>query len=324
MANPIEKAEQAIAEMEKQHQSATAPGTPPQGEPPVEPQPTKPTPPQPSTPEPPVGQVTPKPEEDGSYYQRWKTLEGILRTKDARIDQLTEQNNALVSRLDALLEKINQAPAPTPPADTSQTGLEGHLEDLIEEFGDKMIGAMRKVSQTTFGGKIAELEAKIASLEPLVKKVESVETRQAVSEQDKFLIRLESAVPGYSGIMASDAFREWARTNKVPVIGKTFAQVFDEANDAWDFDTMVGVFKAFEEFSKPPAPAPDPREGLVTPGSSGTSSAPTPTPQPKIWKISEINEFYRKATRGEVSDEEYTRISREIDEANLRGLVSPG
>lgn len=274
-----------------------------------------------TTPEPPRQEEQPK----DDYYQRWKSLEGIVKSKDTQLHQMIEQNTSLMQRVESLINATNQAPAPL--ADSS-TDLKSHLGALYEKFGDDMIDAMSVVSQATTGKDMEAMKAYVTRLEQRLESLDAtatrVEEKQNTSDSAQFMADLLRVVPDFQQLLSSQRFVEWAERTEVPYSDMTFKDLYIKSNADWNFKGIVGVFTAFKEQDKAPAPIVDPRLAQITPNSAGSAPAPLESGGQKVWTETEIDAFYQNATRGKYSDAEYTRIEREIDNANRMGLVSPG
>jgi hypothetical protein len=266
----------------------------------------------------PPAQTTPA---DDDFRQKYFALQGMFKGQQRQIEQMTEQHNQL-------LKQVNQKQAAP---STSPESHHAHLEGLVEEFGQPMLEAIKQITMATFGDKISAIEQKLNSINSLSQEVETFKERQTQSDSEQFMGKLSARMPDWQEVYHSEKFTEWKDSVVEPYTARTFGDLFEEANQKWNADSMIGIFNAFKAAGVPnnnrqpqqkqSVGAQDPRESLVTPGSQGTAgTAPSPT-QPKVWTSAEVDTAYDNMRRGKYSPEEAARVEREIYEANAQGRI---
>lgn len=296
--SPIERAEQELAALQS---AATAePAT--QQQPSVEPETQQ------QTPAPQVEQ----PKDD--YYQKWKSLDGMLRKKDEQISQLVAQNSELLDRFSQLAEQ--QA------AQQAQASTSASVDELAAEYGADTIEAIKKVLAMSAEREIAELKAQVANLSGVANSVQHLAEDHGRTKSELFQAELTSKVPEWRTMRGSQEWSRWLDSNTDEITGLSYRDIFDTANSEWNMGPMVALFNRFKAATAAPAPQVDPRAHLVTPGGSGVG-APAAS-QPKIWRESEVMAAYDAARRGTYPGEQWDAIERDITLANMEGRIVPG
>jgi hypothetical protein len=257
-------------------------------------------------------------ENSQTYKQRWAALQGTLNAERQKVETLTNQVNLLMQQVHQLRDAGN-----TLSANATQGEIADHLSSLATEFGDDFAKALQSVVR----GEIASIiDQRIKPVEEQVGQV-AHDTEQA--RRDRFNAELESMAPGWRATWASSEFQHWLDTTTERFSGKTFRDLFGDANRDWDTPRIAGFFTTFNEATgkatsnkDDAAQSDDPRRKLVTPGRS-SASQPSPTNQPKIWTMAEVNAFYRSCQRGDYQgrEAEAVKIEAEIDRANAEGRI---
>ncbi len=309
--NPIERAEQQLKALES---AIAAPPAEPQ--PPNEPAqqqtiaPQEPTPPA----TPPVEQPPAAPQQDPQidFYQKWRTLDGMLKKKDERIEELGNQNKELLSQLTELASAVRQQQAHTAaPADS--------LAPLVERFGQDTVDAINKVTATQYGTIIKEQAQQLADLraqmEALTGETSKVVRDVTSNKALTFQSALAEKVPDWRAILHSDRFHYWLDAKTDDLTGQTYRALYDLANTSFNLGTMVTIFNRFKSENQPVAPVPDAREAMITPG--GAPAGTPATPAAKIWTQAEIMQAYTNQRRGLYTPEQWAQIEHDMDMAAL-------
>lgn len=243
-------------------------------------------------------------EDAAKWEQRYRSLDGMIQARDRQIEQLHQ-----------LLAGMQQAPKAEQPADAPQpkSSLVGKEDE--EAFGSDLIDLARRISREESGAYIAKLEGQLAQMQ---ERLQGVAQTTAVTVQDRFEQQLARAVPDWKKIDADPAFITWLQANP------TRNRVFTEAAQSQD---VAGVAYFFEEFGGKSAPAEerqktDPRlEKQLAPGKSKSVPTAAKSPQDKKqWTRSEIAQFYAEG-RKQYSPEEYTKVERDLFNAQKEGRV---
>ena len=301
--SPIARAEQQLKELE----AAVAAAPPAPAEPPAASvEPAAPAPP--ATP-PVSGEPPATPQQDG-YYQRWKTLDGMLKKKDEQINQLLTQNQELLAKVSELVATRQEPAAPMSPQEDVQTV----LAELAQQYGPDTVGVVDRITDLKNAGmmrRIEQLNAQLESVTGLADSVNSLGQRQAKSDLEIFQAKLTEQVADWRKIIALPAWEQWLDENTDALSGRSYAEVFDEANSTWSLKPMVFLFNQFKAASAPAAPSPDPREGMVTPGSQPVGAAGA-APPAKVWTVAEVEKAYDNARRGVYTPEQWQAIDYDI------------
>jgi hypothetical protein len=304
----------------------------------TQPTPTQAAPPVDGPPAPPAA-----PSELEDLRAQLKKLDQELRTwrgrYEAELPRERETRQALEARVQELQAEIgpkrDDAPGYTAP---SQEELDTYGKDLFD-IAERLI--MPKVASM-----LADAEKR------LVSKIESVTydvgaTKQEVAKTafDRFKDRLTERVPNWTEIDSSAGFTEWldevdplyavprrngltasVQAHNDEVTARFFTAYLNQQGAGGSRGTTAAA-PAPVVGTEPSAAAPQPASGpkledFAAPGKPTSSQASDPAqPGPKIWKVSEIQDFYREVGRGAYRDrgEEKTRIEREIATAQKEG-----
>lgn len=260
--------------------------------------------------QPPAAQPPQEDYNSETYKARWETSQGIIRSQSEQLKQVMDQNRQLLDKLETFIAE-RQTPAAAP-----QTQADYDRDSLVNEFGSEMVDAMEKAAEAKWANRVARLEERLSGLEPLSEQVSQVASKQTQNESESFKMRLSGVVPGWEQIMKSPQFVNWATGNRETFSGKTYAELFDAANNSWNLNGIVAVFNAFTggtpqtQQAPPPTPSPDPRMAHVAPGRTGGGSTPDSSQQP----VAVSEQAYLKACddyrRGSITDADYAKIER--------------
>lgn len=303
--SPIERAEQELRAIESQF--AAEPSQQPDQQAPQQ-QPEFQAPQQSQQSQPPAEQKT------DDYYQRWKSLDGMLRKKDEQISQLMQSNTELMQKFETLLQRpAEQQPEPK-------------MEEFSSQYGEDTVDAIVKVAMSMFGNRLAALEERVNELAGVAGTVNTLAADQRTTKQEAFRNGLRAQVSDFEQIIETQEWDTWLLNTTDEISGLSYKQLFDAANDGWNMGTMVALFNRFKA-TKPAAPIQqhDPRAGLVAPGGGSSSSAPTSGVDPNgTWTESEIMQAYENHRRGMYTADHWAKIDSEIMKAYAENRVIVG
>jgi hypothetical protein len=254
---------------------------------------------------------------------KYKSFFGSYGPLKKKVEQLEEQNQLLMQRLEQMPAPGKPGEGNTLPSDASQAQLVEHLKTLSEDFGEEFLPAMRTLIKSEASDLFSEL------IKPVESQVSQSHQQSEQARRENFMASLTAAVPDWQEIWNSPEFDAWLDVNKDRFTGRTYADLLVEANNKWDLAVVAEFFKEFKkatgkEAQQQDSGKEDPRAGLVSPGDSNASSSTPPAkPQEKIWKIEEVNKFYRDVQMGKYADnpEELARIDQAILQANAEGRI---
>lgn len=320
MALPKNVQRQLDAAEALQAQAAQAPGVevvsdPSQLPAPVAAAPAPEAPPAPA-PEPPP--PAPAPASTENWENRYRSLKGRVDTEmpalqarekvlTAQVERLTEQVLALTKAATAAPEK----PA-VDPRDAQQFG-----EDMVEMVQRNARHAYETIKSelTSIAGK---LESRVAALE---ERVVGVAKKTEQTLEDTFYSSLESQVPDWKAINASQQWLQWLGEID-PVYGLPRQAALDVAFQRQDSARVVNIFKQFKAATaKKPAPSLESQVAPAT-GSGGQPSTATPAPKPML-NQKFVNTFYTDVAKGRYvgREAEQQRIENEINLAAREGRI---
>lgn len=193
-----------------------------------------------------------------TWKQRYQTLNGKY---NAEIPRLQDQVSRLLEQLEAAQTKAQEA---TQQASTTQTkDLTTALEELREEYGDRMFDAIRAIAR-------AESE----EVAKPVREVAESTTKQV--NQISFYSGLDQSAPGWRQLNEDTAFNAWLRTPD-PVTGIDYHTVLMSHFERGDVAKTAAVFNYYAQ-SKSAAQKQKPDrtaelEQLVTPKKTGGGTA---------------------------------------------------
>lgn len=282
----------------------------PEPEPVVEPEPVLEQEPEPE----PQPEPT-KTSDDETWERRYKTLQGMFNAETARnkaeVADLKDQLKQVLSELKE--SKV----APTEPQRSLVTDKD------VEDFGGDLVDLIGRKAADVVNAQMSRLEAENARLR---EELGSVSEQQGEARRDTYFSNLERLVPDYRELNVDPDFLEWlAEVDNLS--GQPRQNFLNNAFESYDVDRTAILFNSFKELTATPAQpkiAPKELQRQVAPGTSKASSVATTNANERIWKMSEIDRFYRDVARGTYkgNDAEQARIEAEIDQAVLEGRLS--
>lgn len=282
--------------------AALAPEAPP------EPPPTPPAP-APTAPEPaPVLAEQP-------WEQRYRTLQGVFNSQQASFQ-------AQITDLQAQLAAKPKTPEPAAPTPSTMTAKD------TEDFGADLLDVIKRQAAEMVTPIQAKLDEALAANQALRDQLGGVETRQNVSEGERFMSAISAALPNWEVQNHDAGFLGWLAEID-PLTGVSRQTYMDDATSTHNVARTVALFKAFPGYAAlaapasepapaapavptPPAPAPS-----VTPSSSRNDTPPLTPPAEPTWSMAAIEKFYADCGRGMYrgNEAEQTRIENEINAA---------
>lgn len=277
-----------------------------------------------------LAEEEPQAEEDPnseSYKQKWKSLDGMLRSRDEQIKVLNQQIDLLSQRLEmaeSQAQKQTDEDGIAVPQAATKEELHNHLQSLAEEYGEEFTSILSKA--------IREEAAKIVeeNLAPIKEQVTETAKDSETVRRERFEDTLTDAVPDWRQIYGTQEFKSYLGDQVEQFSGKTYAELFVEANNAWDMDRIVRFFNTYKQATgkaqKKTQRSADPREKLLSPGQTNSSAATRTTEvegDAKIWSWAEAKQFYKDVQTGKYRgrEQEAAQIDRDISMANREGRI---
>lgn len=225
----------------------------------------------------------PKPVED--WQQKYKSLDGVIRSRDARLAQVTgelEQVKKELQRISA--EKAKPVEAAIPESDNAED---------VAAFGEDLRDFIRRTSSRSSSLAMAPFEARVKALE---QRMEGTDGAVARGAENTFFMLLAKEVPDWDAINASDEFLAWL-SEADPVYGVPRQAALKLAQDNQDVGRVARIFNTFKEGRVPPvAPKHDSLSKQAAPRAA--ASAPPQGPDTSIITQAEVQAFYKDVAQG--------------------------
>lgn len=232
---------------------------------------------------------------------KYKTLAGIVRSKDDEIRRLQE----LIANFDNALN--------TTQVQTNQTSPANEQKD-IDDFGADLVAMVKRyVSQG-----VSNIEQRLIRLEQAISQTTNVVQE---TQKERFERRLTDLVPDWREIDVDPDFATWLQSNRARVdLVRQYMAAYDADGVAEMFLQYKALHAKLNSDAQQPTPAkPKPDlERKVAPA-KGRTSTPTVQPEKKVWTRSEIAEVYRNQRRYDAKT--FAELEREIANAQREGRV---
>lgn len=270
-----------------------------------------------------IQETTTQPQED--YFQKWKESEKRfnnykgstdLTIRDLRSDLASAKGkyaNLQLSLSDALkrITELESKSASSVFTDEDKDILGESAVDSISKGVDKMLESKLKPLQD-------EVDR---SRKALAEKELQEAKNLARTSYDKFISRLEKAVPDFEDVNVSPGFISYMKGID-ELSGYPREYLFKKAEEALDVSRIAGFFKEFKDMTQEKK---NPLEAAITPTGTSSSSAPTKSDNETQITRKFIEDFYNEFSRGKFKGkkgrEEAARIEDMIDRAVMSGQV---
>lgn len=289
-----------------------------------------PTSAEPATPSAPPAE--PKTDELAQLEQRYKSLQGMWQSANARLQKAEAQNAELAEKLELAIKKLETVEPGKPAEQTSSLV----TDKDAEAFGTDLIDLARRVAKEQFGeerkqmlGTIEELKQRLVAQD---QKLGSVAQTQADSAQDRFYNELDTKLAAWEQIQATPECQQWLQS-RVPGTRYTWNQALISAAQEFDSARALEVFETFLTLNPkldPRKPAPAPQQSnkaelqrQVAPSKSAAATA-TPTGK-KVYSAAEFNAEMNKviALGKQRQYDDATALENELNAALAEGRVTP-
>jgi len=232
---------------------------------------------------------------------KYKTLAGIVRSKDDEIRRLQE-----------LIANFNDALSTTQ-AQTNKTVSADEQKD-IDDFGADLVAMVKRYVSRG----VSDIEQRLVRLEQAISQTTNVVQE---TQKERFERRLTELVPDWREIDVDPDFATWLQSNRARV------DLVRQYMAAYDADGVAEIFLQYKalhaklnsDAQQPTLAKPKPDlERKVAPA-KGRTSTPTVQPEKKVWTRSEIAEVYRNQRRYDAKT--FAELEREIANAQREGRV---
>lgn len=263
---------------------------------------------------------SPVQQDEATWEHKYKTLQGIHRSKMARADDtiqsLTDELNQLKNRLDTL--ETNSPKAQAGP--TTSTKLLN--DDEIEDYGEDLISVIKRAAREELLAEFESIKQENRQLKELVGGVTSTVRNNAKKD---LYSQLGKAVPNWKELNHSEEFLYWLEQPDA-YSGEQRQNLLTQAFEKGDVSRVINFFNGFineQDAVQQQEPSPVTRKpavnmsDMVAPGKPryDTAVAQTGTHRDeRVWTQNEIQDFYDKSRKGfyRTRPEEKARIESEI------------
>jgi len=235
---------------------------------------------------------------DAAEHKR-RTMDGIVRSKDERIDELRD----IIANISAQQKQVEQKPAePEAPV--------GYSQGDVDTFGADMVDLIQRVARDVSRETLKELKATVEGMQG---SLQNVSKQAALSAEEVFQNKLNTVSPGWEKIDGDEKFIEWLKQS--PTRNNIFADSV-RSLDAVGVSDVMNQYRALHTAAADSEKqANDARqrelEAQVTPSKSRKSASPQKSQaEDKIWARSEIQQVY--AEKKKYTPEEFAALEREI------------
>lgn len=252
-------------------------------------------------------------QDDDAYWKhKYKSLDGIVRQRDQRIEQL---GDIIANMQQSIAAMQNQAPANQAPA-TPEPAVS---KEDVDTFGPDLIDLIRRVFKDEAKSLEAHLKQQFSGFESKMAKVESSVKESA---QEKFESYLDKNAPGWRQVDSDPEFLEWIKASKVRHQQLAMSvQSMDAVAAAELFNMYTQMHKQVQaEQAAPRENKQRELEKQLAPGKSRqVGQDHRQAGDKKQWTSSEIARAY--AQRKSYSKQDWARQEREIAQAQAEGRV---
>lgn len=247
-------------------------------------------------------------EEAKKWEQRYKSLNGMIESRDRQIQQLHDLIAGMQQHSQQGSQPKEEGSAP-----------ESYITDEdTKMFGSDMVDMARRAAREEGRAMLAELQKELNSFK---QELQGVSKTAQKSVHETFQTKLANTVPNWREIDTDPEFIEWLRSTPARM------QVFSQSVQQQD---VQGTAYFYDEFSKlkgkqtaeAEAPKQKKRQQLetqVAPGKSKGTAPDTQAGDKKIWTRSEIAATY--SNRKGLDSGEFAKLEREIAQAQREGRV---
>lgn len=242
----------------------------------------------------PAPQTTPQPEGDEKWEARYKTLHGkynaevprlhaAIKERDAKLNSLTEEVEALKTQMKTPKESLIKP-------------------EEVSEYGEPLVDLMRRAARE-------EVAAKDSEIAELKRKLDQVHVATTETREVGFYDKLAAMVPDWSTVNDDPAFHDWLGEFD-ELAGTQRQALLAAAEEKRDADRVARFFNAFKRVQQDKTAEADASlASQVTPVGTRVN---TPPVGKKIWTRAEIADSYSRIRRGEVDDDKAAAIDSEI------------
>lgn len=265
-----------------------------------------------------------------TYEQRWRSLQGMYNADTTRLRSENNQLNQRVSQLEQLISSLGAPQQAQTPAQAAAAKL--ITDQDVEDYGDS-IDIMRKAAREELSSRdreLAELRQMVLQMQTnVVPKVDSVVQRQALTAENQFWSELSAEVPDWREVNADQNFQSWL-LEVDPLSGNNRQVYLDAAQGQLDSRRVAGFFKTWQSMNSGSVAqqtrnaAATQLERQIAPGRGRSSTSATTGSNDKTYSRADVAAFFDDVRKGVYrgKEQERDRIERDIFAAQRDGRIT--
>lgn len=265
-----------------------------------------------------------------TYEQRWRSLQGMYNADTTRLRSENNQLNQRVSQLEQLISSLGAPQQAQTPAQAAAAKL--ITDQDVEDYGDS-IDIMRKAAREELASRdreLADLKQMVLQMQTnVVPKVDSVVQRQALTAENQFWSELSAEVPDWREVNADQNFQSWL-LEVDPLSGNNRQVYLDAAQGQLDSRRVAGFFKTWQSMNSGSVAqqtrnaAATQLERQIAPGRGRSSTSATTGSNDKTYSRADVAAFFDDVRKGVYrgKEQERDRIERDIFAAQRDGRIT--
>lgn len=242
-----------------------------------------------------------------AWEQKYKVIANKYSAEIPRYAQEVRSLKEKIAGLESKIEELKATPA-------QQAPVQKVKPEEVEEYGEKFYDFVKRAASEVVPN------APTGDVDKLKESVEEVAKQQRQIARTRFFEELGRLAPQWEQQNTDSEFLEWLNGLDA-YTGRPRQDLFDGAYGDLDAWRVANFFNAFagEKPKEPETPKPS-LESQVVPQSNRVA---TPPPAKKVWNTAEVTRFYDDCRRGVYSDEDMSRIEKDIFAAQSEGRFRP-
>jgi len=261
-------------------------------------------------------------ENNETYAQRWRSLQGVYNAQKRQLDETTSR----LSNMEQLVAQMQAAPV-------AEYQRPSHVTDKdVTEYGEDMVEFARRVTReevVPLAEAVQQLMGRIDQLQGVVPVVQKVAHQQAQNTHQQFYAALTARVPDWQTVNENAKFHDWLLSAD-PLSGLQRQTLLTDAHDNLDLARVVSIFEMWKrENGIAPAQKQAAKssnisklERQIAPGRATGTTPPTQA-EAKQWTRTEIAAFFKDKMDGKYKgrEDEARRLESDIFLAQREGRV---
>lgn len=266
------------------------------------------------------------------WKARYHSLRGLF---EQQVPTLQQRVKELASELETV-RKGATTPSKTPDPALQPSGTKRVTEKDVETFGGDLIDLVDRKAQEVVEKVAGQYEAKIAQLENALAKatgtVQQVQESQVQNARERFFVTLDSQLPGWNELQASDACQAWLGET-IPGTDATWDDALKQAATQANAAKALSVFRQFlkenpqldstRQAAAQAQAQKDVQRQVAPPRAKGAS--PSAPAQKRVWSSAEYEAETRKLINLQKKGrfDEAAQIEVELNAAMAEGRIAP-